>query len=39
LVRITESLDAFNIVSSELNCYLVPFTDTNEFCQSFLEEL
>jgi hypothetical protein len=32
-------LDRFDVVNSELNCYLVPFTDTKEFCQSFLEDL
>ncbi len=39
LVNISALLDKFNIVDSELNCYLVPFNDTQKFCQSFLEEL
>jgi hypothetical protein len=39
LGNIRNSLDKFNIVNSELNCYIVPFTDTNEFCQSFLKDL
>lgn len=39
LNNITDLLDKYNIVKSELNCYLVPFSDTSKFCQSFLEEL
>ena len=39
LVNIEEVLDQFNIVDSELNCYLVPFKSTDEFCQSFLEDI
>jgi hypothetical protein len=39
LINMKESLDKFDIVDSELNCYLVPFTDINEFCQSFVEDL
>jgi hypothetical protein len=39
LSNIKYLLDKFDIVNSELNCYLVPFTDTKEFCESFLEDL
>jgi len=39
LINISALLDKFNIVDSELNCYFVPFNDTQKFCQSFLEEL
>ena len=39
LANIKESLDKFEIVSTEFNCYLVPFTSTDEFCQSFLEDV
>jgi len=39
LNNIRNMLDEFDVVDSELNCYLVPFTDTQEFCQTFIEEL
>lgn len=39
LINIKKLLDAFNVVDAELNCYVIPFSDTKEFCQSFLEEL
>jgi hypothetical protein len=39
LSNIRSLLDEFNIVNSELNCYIVPFNDTQEFCQSFLKDI
>ncbi|MBU2968259.1 DUF1837 domain-containing protein [Pseudoalteromonas sp. C2R02] len=39
LSNIRNLLDEFNIVNSELNCYIVPFNDTQEFCQSFLKDI
>ena len=39
LNNIRNMLDEFDVVDSELNCYLVPFTDTQEFCQTFIEDL
>lgn len=39
LSNLKDLLERFDIVNSELNCYLVPFSNTSNFCQSFIEEL